>query len=97
MARAIFPVKQSRMNQSGASLTATQSAVAAIDIALGRNSVGNRTAGSAFPWRHQTSKTPQNALPAVDCQRRCLQEDRTGVAVDFGSSFNRDPECGCRD
>jgi hypothetical protein len=50
--------------------------VAATDVALGGDSVGNRTAGSAFPWRDQTSKTLQNALPAVDCQRRDLQVDK---------------------
>ena len=38
-----------------------------------------------------------NALPAVACQQRPLQVDRSAVAVDSGSRLNEDPECGCRD
>ena len=74
-------------------LTATQSEVAATDVAPGGSSAGNLTAGSAFPWRcqtlkHATGQTLQNALPAVDCQRCCLQVDTSAVADDSGSSFN---------
>jgi hypothetical protein len=61
-----------------------------MDMALAGGSAGNLVAGSAFPWRHQTCKTLQNALPAVDCQRRCRQEDRSTVAADSGSRLNED-------
>jgi hypothetical protein len=66
----------------------TQSEVAAMDVALGGRSSGNLAAGIAFPWRHQTPKTLQNALPAVDCQRCCLQAAASSVAADSGSRLN---------
>ena len=76
----------------GPRLTATQSAVAMLDIALGDSAAGKRTAGSAFPWRHQKRKTPQNALPAGACQQRRLQVDKSAVAVASGSRLNERSE-----
>jgi hypothetical protein len=87
---------------AGSRLTATQSEVAATGGDLDMDSAGDLAAGSAFTWRcptlkHPTGPTLQNALPAVDCQQRCLSTRSLAVADDSGSSFNRDPERGCRD